>query len=123
MSVTWVSAPVGTNRPAVIVDQVQGDVVTAFRGRFYIPGYNVQAELSRFLGQGREGIVAISGVGRAGITFREDHVIDAEAAWAAGVPFIGTLSSTSPRGALAKCPHRALVDGVEDVPSVLGLEG
>jgi phosphoglycolate phosphatase len=52
-----------------------------------------------------------------------DHVIDAEAAWAAGVPFIGTLSGTSPRAALAKCPHRALVDGVEDVPSVLGLEG
>src|SRR5215467_5784279 len=73
MSVTWVSAPVGTNRPAVIVDQVQGDVVTAFRGRFYIPGHNVQAELSRFLRERREGIVAISGVGRTGIAFREDY--------------------------------------------------
>ena len=52
-----------------------------------------------------------------------DHVIDAEAAWAAGVQFIGTLSGTSPRAALARRPHRVIVDGVEDVPSVLGLEG
>src|SRR5689334_18509224 len=77
MGVTRVSAPVGTNRPAVIVDQVQGDMVTALRGRFYIPGHNVQAELSRFLGEQRQGIVAISGVGRARIAFREDYEVHA----------------------------------------------
>jgi hypothetical protein len=77
MSVAWVSAPVGTDRPAVIVDQMQGDMVTAFRGRFYVPGHNVQAELTRFLGKRRQGIVAISGVGRTRIAFREDYELHA----------------------------------------------
>jgi hypothetical protein len=73
MGVTRVSAPVGTSRLAMIVNQVNSDVVTAFRGRFYIPGYNVQAKLSRFLGERSEAIVTIHGIGRAGITFWEDY--------------------------------------------------
>ena len=50
-----------------------------------------------------------------------DHAVDAVAAEAAGVPFVGVLSGMSSRGELTRYPHLAIVDGIADLLPTLGL--
>ena len=51
-----------------------------------------------------------------------DHLIDGEAAQAAGVGFVAVLSGRHIRSQFEKVPHLAVLETVEQLPTVLGLE-
>lgn len=51
-----------------------------------------------------------------------DHIIDAQAARNAGVPFIAALTGRHPRSAFELFPYVAIVESVRDLPCVLSLE-
>ena len=51
-----------------------------------------------------------------------DHVVDGEAASAAGVRFVATSTGTCSRADLARGPHAAIIDGIGDLPQALSLE-
>ena len=50
-----------------------------------------------------------------------DHLIDGEAAQAAGVGFVAVLSGRHTRSQFEKVPHQAVLETVEQLPTVLGL--
>ncbi len=50
-----------------------------------------------------------------------DHIVDAQAASKAGIPFIAVLSGRHAGSAFGALPHIAVVESVRDVPSVLSL--
>jgi phosphoglycolate phosphatase len=62
------------------------------------------------------------GVGAGGAIYVGDHVVDAEAAERAGVPFIAVLSGTCREDDFEGYQVQALVDGVGGLVNVLGLE-
>jgi phosphoglycolate phosphatase len=52
-----------------------------------------------------------------------DHVVDAEAAMRARIPFVGVLSGTSSPADFQRYPHVAVLNGVEELPQLLaGME-
>jgi len=50
-----------------------------------------------------------------------DHVVDAQAASNAGIPFVAALSGMHLLSAFEPYPHRAVVQSILDLPRVLGL--
>lgn len=53
-----------------------------------------------------------------------DHVVDAEAAKRASVPFVGVLTGTTDEGEFREFPHIGILPGVPQLPSFLdGLSG
>lgn len=61
------------------------------------------------------------GVSPSSAVYVGDHVVDAEAARNAGIPFIAALTGMHVRQVFEQYPHLAIVDHVRDVPSVLSL--
>ena len=61
------------------------------------------------------------GVSPASAVYVGDHIIDAQAASNAGIPFIAALTGKHLRHAFEAYPHRAIVQSVSDVPAVLCL--
>ena len=48
-----------------------------------------------------------------------DHIVDAEAAEKAGIPFIAVLTGKHLRDAFDRYPHRAIVESIGDLPRIL----
>lgn len=51
-----------------------------------------------------------------------DHVVDAQAARNADLPFVAALTGKHPRQAFEDYPYLAIVDTVGDIPKILGLK-
>ena len=58
-------------------------------------------------------------VSSASAIYIGDHVIDAQAARGAGVPFIAVLTGKHSRAVFESYPHQAIVGSVEDLPGLL----
>jgi phosphoglycolate phosphatase len=61
------------------------------------------------------------GVRSSAALYVGDHLIDGEAAQAAGVGFVAVLSGRHIRSQFEKVPHLAVLETVEQLPTVLGL--
>jgi phosphoglycolate phosphatase len=62
------------------------------------------------------------GVSAGEAVFVGDHLVDAEAAQGAGVPFVAVLSGTTDPAAFSRFPNVAILGGVADLPDFLETE-